>query len=287
MVMPKMNGFEVYNQLLSAEHKRFLPVIMITSKNDNELKEQALGLGIHYFLEKPIKSNELIAVTLNILKINNLYRKSHDQTERLEINYHHLESDLVNSLLLSVKFRDLETSEHINRVSNIVKIIATASGVAESVVEQLTIASKLHDIGKVGIPDEILTKVDILTTEEWEFMKKHTTIGESILTVHASELMQLAAVIAKTHHENWDGTGYPQKLKGNEIPIAGRIVAIADVFDALLTERPYKNAWRTDQAVAYMEQQSGHKFDPKLVKIFIDRIDDVISLYEPEMIHYN
>ena len=287
LMMPEMNGFEVYNQLSLVSANQMLPVIMITAKNDHLNKDYALNLGISHFLEKPINSSELLAIIHNSLKINHLYKITSNRANVLEQNLNKLEDDLVNTLLLSVKFRDQETGEHINRVSNIVKILALGSAVDEENAIMIAVASKLHDIGKIGIPDEILIKADALNLEEWEFMKKHTTIGESILSVHESELMQLAANIAKSHHENWDGTGYPLQLKGKEIPFPGRLVAIADVFDALLTERPYKKAWSEEQAISYIENQAGYKFDPDLVKVFISNLNEIIALYSSANLIYN
>lgn len=277
--MPHLNGFEVFCNLQTLNKKDILPVIMVTVKNDNKSKNHAFDYGIPYFIEKPINKIELLTRMQNILRINWLYNQFTKKIGLLEKSLVEVENNLIESLLLSVKFRDQETGEHINRVSDLVCILSKGMGFTHEASANFAMASKLHDIGKIGILDNILCKNGRLNEEEWELMKNHTLIGENILSVHNSEIMKLAGVIARTHHENWDGTGYPFSLSGNQINIAGRLTAVADVFDALLSDRPYKKAWDIERAVNYIQQESGKKFDPEIVGVFVNDIEKIIALY--------
>jgi putative two-component system response regulator len=171
---------------------------------------------------------------------------------------------------MAAESRDRETGEHLERMSRLSQRLARAAGMSPSAAERLRHASTLHDVGKIGIPDRVLLKEAPLDREEQALMRTHPTVGASILADSRSPLLQMAEEVACTHHEHWDGTGYPNGLKGEEIPLVGRICAIADVFDALVTERPYKPAWSVDDALAEIEDQAGRHFDPRLVSIFVD-----------------
>ncbi len=285
--MPYMNGFEVFHKLKKLIKKEILPIIMVTVKSDIKNKNRALGLGIQYFLEKPVNKIELLARVHSILHFNWIYSQTAQRNKSIEekLNskekeFNEAENSIIQSLLLSVKFRDQETGVHINRVSDIVYILAKGMGLSDRLSESLAKASKLHDIGKIGIPDDILRKEGKLNAEEWELMKDHTLIGKNILSSSNLKTMRLASVITATHHENWDGTGYPYALSGKRIPLAGRLTAIADVFDALLSDRPYKKAWDIDSAINYIKEESEKKFDPEIVKIFMQNIKNLKQLYE-------
>lgn len=276
--MPHMNGFEVFRKMQKHSGKEMLPVIIVTAQNDHRSKTRAMELGIQYFLEKPVDKTELLTRVQNILHINWLYRQSAQKNKLAEEKWA-LENSAVESLLLSIKFRDQETGEHVNRVSALAHMLAKGIGLTDDRADRIARASKLHDIGKIGIPDNILCKEGKLDEAEWEIMKSHTSIGERILSVSSSKILGLAGSIAQTHHENWDGSGYPGGLAGKRIPVAGRLTALADVFDALLSDRPYKKAWDIESAIRYVREQSGKKFDPDIVGALVGNLDRVYAIY--------
>lgn len=276
--MPHMNGFEVFRKIQRLSKKDILPVIIVTAKNDHKSKTRALELGVQYFLEKPVDKNELLTRVQNILNINWLYEQTAQKSKLVEEKMK-LENSAVESMLLSIKFRDHETGEHVNRVSDLVYILSKGMGLADAESRKFALASKLHDIGKIGTPDNILRKEGKLNSEELEIMKNHTSIGERILGVSSSKILKLSSVIARSHHENWDGSGYPQRLAGQRIPLAGRLTALADVSDALLSDRPYKKAWDFERVIKYIQEESGKKFDPEIVDVFIKNIENIRLIY--------
>ena len=223
----------------------------------------------------PITYAEIRGATINVRKNKELELKI--ESERKQVV--EMENKAVERMLLTIKFRDQETGEHLNRISHLVYILSKDMGLDEELSTNIAKASKLHDIGKVGIPDSILYKEGKLNEEEWRIMKGHTVIGERILSVGESELLKLAGLIARSHHENWDGTGYPSGLVGEQIPISGRIMAVTDVFDALLSDRPYKKAWDIESAIEFVRDECGKKFDPAIVKKFLKNIDKIVSMY--------
>jgi putative two-component system response regulator len=186
--------------------------------------------------------------------------------------------EIIHRLGHAAEYKDNETGNHIIRMSLYTRILASRTGMSETDREMVTRAAPMHDIGKIGIPDRILLKPGPLTPEEWAIMRSHAEIGADLLAGSASPMIQLAQSIALSHHERWDGTGYPRGLKGEEIPLAGRIVAIADVFDALTSERPYKRAWPVEDAVAEMRRGAGHHFDPELVELFFGDMLEVLDI---------
>ena len=186
--------------------------------------------------------------------------------------------EIIRRLGRAAEYRDNETGLHIIRMSQYSQILGLADGMTESEADMLLNASPMHDIGKIGIPDSILLKPGKLTPDEWKIMKTHSTIGAEILSGHQSELMMEARQIALMHHEKWDGSGYPKGRSGDEIPLVGRIVAIADVFDALTTVRPYKKAWNVEDAVDYIAQNSASHFDPRLVELFLKILPEVLII---------
>ncbi len=189
-------------------------------------------------------------------------------TQNEDIRREHLE--IIRRLALAGEYRDTDTAAHVTRVSEGSRMLAQRAGLGKEYAELICLASPMHDLGKIGIPDSILLHPGILSPEEFDAMKVHTQIGQQMLTGHSSKVMQLAEVIAYTHHERWDGSGYPVGLKGEDIPIAGRIVAICDVYDALVTRRPYKRAWSHAEALQYIKEQAGKHFDPTLALYFLE-----------------
>jgi putative two-component system response regulator len=198
-----------------------------------------------------------------------LVRAAEVETTRLEI---------IRRLGRAAEYRDNETGLHVIRMSHYSRLLGEKAGLNSRASDLLLNAAPMHDIGKIGIPDRILLKPSPLDAGEWKTMQEHPQIGAKIIGRDSSELLQLAQTIALTHHEKWDGSGYPEGLAGEKIPLAGRIIAIADVFDALTTKRPYKNAWPVEEAIDHLKVQSGKHFDPQLLPLFLDRIDDVLKV---------
>jgi putative two-component system response regulator len=188
--------------------------------------------------------------------------------------------EIIRRLGRAAEYRDNETGMHIMRMSHMARLLALAHGLSEEKAEVLFQASPMHDVGKIGTPDHVLLKPDRLNEEEWALIKKHTTMGAAIIGEHPSDLMETARVVALHHHERWDGTGYPSGLKGEDIPIEARIVALADVFDALLSVRPYKQAWSIEETLQYIRESSGSHFDPRLVETFLRILPECLAVRE-------
>lgn len=266
IMMPDMSGLEVCQQLKSDVAMANIPIIFVTALSDGANETDGLNAGAVDYITKPVNSSVVkarVRVHLEANRLNEIHQS------RLEI---------VQTLGRAAEFKDNETGQHVIRMSHYSKIIALAIGFSKKAADELLHAAPMHDVGKIGIPDSILLKQGPLSDEEWVIMRKHTTMGGEIIGEHSSSLLQLARVVALTHHEKWDGSGYPNGLKGEDIPIEGRIVAIADVFDALTSERPYKKAWTIDNAISLIEEQAGKHFDPELVPIFISQLDEVLLI---------
>jgi len=280
IMMPGMDGYEVCSRLKNDLRTRDIPVIFVTAMDDVADEARGFELGAVDYITKPVSPPIVLARVKTQLQLYDqnraLDQKVRHQTR--ELNESNLE--LIRRLSIASEFRDNETGMHVVRISNYCRILAKAIGMDDSEADLLLQTSPMHDVGKIGIPDKILLKPGPLTDEEWAFMKKHTEFGAQIIGEHENRLLKTARVIALTHHERWDGAGYPNGLKGEEIPIEGRIVALADVFDALLSERPYKSAWPTDMAVAQIKQGSGGHFDPALVQAFLEHLDEILALAE-------
>ena len=276
LMMPVMDGFEVLEALkplISAED--FVPILVLTADPSDHTKRRALGKGAADFLTKPFDAIELSLRMDNLLSRRLLHKNAQDQNRILDhqvqertLQLAQAEIDTAQCLATAGEYRDDDTGQHTQRVGHIAAELGALLGMSEKDVALLRRAAALHDVGKIGIPDSILLKPGKLTDEEFATMKTHTSIGSAILAMHHTELLRLAAEIALTHHERWDGRGYPGKLLGQEIPLSGRIVAVADVFDALTHKRPYKEAWPVEQAAAEIRMQSGSQFDPEVIAAF-------------------
>lgn len=283
--MPYIDGFQILEQLNALSPDDYLSVIVITAQSDKENRLKALQMGAKDFIGKPFDHAEVIMRVTNMLEIRMLHNATRENNRLLEERVQertkeieNIQLELVQKLLLAAEFRDDDTGNHIIRIGKYTKALGQLLGFDEQYCHRLSQASMVHDIGKIGIPDHILLKPAQLKYEEMEIMKKHTNKGADILTGSISKVLQLGEVIAYTHHEKWDGTGYPCGLKGKEIPIEGRITAICDVFDALLSERPYKKAWTIDNVLALMNHQCGLHFDPQILPVFMDNIDTFIEI---------
>jgi putative two-component system response regulator len=299
VMMPRMDGLEVCRRIRKNSRTAHTPVVFITAAVDREFRRQARKAGADDFLAKPFDEVELLARVNNTVRMKLYYdgltrernrlrnevdgrsRALHEATERLE----RLQEDLriareetILRLARAAEFRDDETAAHLQRMSHYCYLIGKKKHLDEYTCEMLRIASPMHDVGKIGIPDHILLKPGRLTPDEYTIMKQHAEIGYQILSGSESPLVKLAANIAHTHHEKWDGSGYPRGLQGEAIPVEGRIAAVADVFDALTSERPYKKAWPLEDAVALLERGRGAHFDPELVDLFLGSMDEVLEI---------
>ncbi len=287
-LMPEMNGVDFVRLLKTLPNYETVPVIMITIRKDAETRYAALDAGVTDFISKPVDMHECKARCVNLLTM-------HQQHIALENKSHLLES-LVKAATLEIKSReketlmrlaragehkDFDTAMHLQRMSLYSRALAEKIGFSETEAEIIELAAPLHDIGKIGIPDSILLKKGSLDDLELKQMRKHPLIGYEILQGSPSKYLQKGCEIALAHHERFDGTGYPYSLKGVDIPLSARIVAIADVFDALTSVRPYKEAWSIDEALEYIRNESGKHFDPDLVDALLS-IRDVLEKIQRE-----
>ncbi|MEO5332211.1 MAG: two-component system response regulator [Magnetococcus sp. YQC-5] len=283
IMMPGIDGYEVCQRLKKDPKTRNIPVIFVTAMHEVEDEERGLSLGAVDYITKPISPPIVLARVKTHLAL-------YDQTRELErmvaLRTAELEKtrrQIIARLGRAAEFKDNETGNHVLRMSHYSRLIAQAIGMGGTELDILFHAAQMHDVGKIGIPDQVLLKPGQLTADEWAIMRKHPDMGVDIIGEHTDALLHMAQILALTHHEKWDGSGYPNKLKGEEIPLAGRIVAIADVFDALTSDRPYKKAWPVEHAVRVIEENSGTHFDPQLIRPFKDVLPQILEIKE----HYS
>jgi putative two-component system response regulator len=312
VMMPEVNGLEILHAVRNEPSLRDLPVIILTAASDGTTKLEALDLGATEFLPKPVHQVELILRVRNALLIKSHLDELANYWERLECLVRERTKELeksrkevIDCLARAAESRDGETGQHVVRVGRYAGVIAQQLGFPRDYVELMEEAAKLHDVGKIGIPDAILLKPGKLESSEYEVMKSHCILGteiiqempkdsnrgtvakhnptkqiREILSRDGSPLLTLAALIAQTHHEKWDGTGYPFGLKGEEIPIEGRIVAVADVFDALCTKRHYKPSFSLTKCFEFLHERRGKHFDPKVLEAFFTKHKEVIAIQQ-------
>lgn len=292
VMMPGMDGFEVARRLTADEKTRSVPIVMVTALHEVQYRVRALEAGACDFLTKPVEKTELRARVNSLIKVkayhdelcaqNTLLEgKVRRRTAQLEEAYRQLKSasiETIYRLVRAAEYKDEDTGNHVRRMSRYSATIAGAYGMDAESRENILYAAPMHDIGKIGIPEKILAKPGKLTAEEWEEMKQHTVIGACILEDSEIPFVDLGRVIALTHHEKWDGGGYPQGLCGEDIPLAGRIVAVADVFDALSTRRPYKEAFPLDRVLKILREGAGRDFDPAVVRAFEICLEEILSI---------
>jgi len=286
--MPGMDGLELVERLRERPHLADMPILMVTSSDERRIRLQAFAAGVTDFLTKPIDPTELRARAQALLRLSEAQaqlrghaRALAREVDRATSNLAAREAEIILRLARAADQRDHDTGDHVARVAAYARLIADQLGLPEEQVRIIHLAAPLHDVGKIGIPDQILLKPGRLTTEERALMEQHTGFGEEILGGSNWTLLQVAADIAAAHHERWDGRGYPRGLTGAEIPLASRIVAVADVFDALVSPRSYKRAWSLDEARRYVEAERGSHFDPDCVDAFLARWDEVVGLARP------
>ena len=292
-IMPGMNGLD-FLRIFRAEVSAFTPVIMITADDDTKVRYTALETGATDFLTKPFDPNEFTARTKNLLKLKVIQNQLANRAEWLagkvrEATREIQEREHEALILLgrASEMRDSDTGAHINRVAFFSQELAIGIGLSDDDVDLILYGSPLHDVGKVGISDSILLKAGRLTEEETAVMRTHTILGDKILQNAKSKYMQIGRRIALTHHEDFNGEGYPYGIAGEDIPIEGRITMIADVFDALCSRRPYKEPWSMDRIIEFMVEQKGKKFDPDLVDIFLTKAESFYNyvLETNELLH--
>jgi len=285
MVMPHLDGWAVLEQLHEVCGDHVPPVLVVTGDTRRSLQVRALRAGACDYLAKPFDPGELVARAHRHVSIHRSRSALRRQKALLEslvqqrtVQLRRSQLDIAQLLGRAAEYRDNETGAHILRMSHASTLLARRLGWSDADCEQLLSASPLHDIGKIAIPDRILLKPGPLDADEWSLMKTHTTTGAAILSVADNETLRLAATIALNHHEKWDGSGYPNGRAGREIPPAARIVAVADVFDALRSARPYKPAWPTQRAVEQIRAQAGRHFDPEVVAVFLETVDELEAI---------
>ncbi len=285
-LMPEMDGRTFITQVRALDQYRHVPIVMITADGNRRTRIEAITAGATDFLNKPVDPVELKARIGNLLTLRRqqIELAGHAQFLLQEVTkatkqQKAQEEEVIWRLSRALDYRDGTTGEHTNRVANVARLIAEELGLPEEQCHTIYLAAPLHDIGKVAIPDSVLNKTGKLTPEEIELMRRHVPIGEYILSDGDSELVQVAARIAATHHERWDGTGYPARLSGTDIPVEGRIAAVADVFDALCSDRPYKKAWSLARARGEISRCAGTQFDPDCVAAFERRWDEIANYY--------
>ncbi len=287
--MPEMSGVEFIDAARQLPGFNGIPIIIITGADEKELRQRALQHGATDFLTRPVDPVELKARAGNLIALRKslvdprvrIERLAHDveAVARLALEREH-EQIIFRMLANLSSCRDEETGNHMHRVAHIAQLIASKLGSDEQFCDMIYLAAPMHDIGKVGIPDRILLKPGKLNPQEWEVMKTHTTIGYDVLKDSSSSLLRMGAEIAHSHHEKFNGQGYPQGLKGENIPMAGRIVAVADEMDALLSVRPYKKAWSMDDVIKQMQYAQGKHFDPDCIDVMLRHIDAIQDIQQ-------
>ncbi len=301
VMMPVMNGFEVARRIRQDPDTSDLPIVMVTALTSKEDRLLSVQAGANDFITKPIDKTELQVRTESLLKMKEAQdaikrhrgmleetvqkrtaalRKALEETAEAQRRTHQAHLETIQCLAMAAEYKDKDTAAHIHRMSNYCAIIARVLHLPPGEVELILQTSPMHDMGKIGIPDIILRKPGKLNKDEWNIIKQHSTIGSRILIGSSSELLQAGEVIALSHHEKWDGSGYPKGLKGEDIPLIGRITAVADVFDALTTERPYKKAFSNEKAYEILREGRGTHFDPKVLDAFFERLDDVVAIQD-------
>ncbi len=307
LMMPYVSGLDILRDIRSDDSISFIPVVILTAVTDRETRVRAVELGATDFLNKPVDTSEMVPRVRNVLSVKEYQDRLRNYSQDLELAVRQRTAelelsrrDLVHCLARAAEYRDDDTGQHVLRVGRYARLIAEALDLGVDFVETLEQAALLHDIGKIGIPDSVLLKPGRLTDEEFMMMQRHAGFGKRILTscslddenqlrrhaqvganileVGSSNILGMARTIALTHHERWDGTGYPLGLQGEDIPLVGRIVAVADVFDALSSRRSYKKAFPLDQCVSVMQEGRGTHFDPTVLDAFMSIREQVVSV---------
>lgn len=285
--MPPTDGFAVMQQIREIEQSTIIPVVIVTANNDTPTRHRALKEGARDFLTKPFNAVEISVRIGNLLETRLQHKQILRHNEELELRVAEATEELrktqleiIHRLGHAAEYKDNETGFHIIRMSLYCGVLARSLGMSAEECEMIESASPMHDVGKIGIPDRVLLKPGKLDAAEWAIMQKHAEIGADMLAGSNSPMIQMAELIAMTHHEKWNGNGYPRGLIGEEIPLVGRIVAVCDVFDALTSERPYKHAWTVEASIAEIVRGAGQHFDPQLVELFALNLPEILQIRE-------
>jgi len=299
IMMPGMDGFEVARKIREDSACKDVPIIVVTALSSIDDRLMAVEVGANDYITKPIDKTELSVRTVSMLRMKaaqdeikryqaELEDRVRVRTEALSLMVenlkqlqqatHHAHLETIHCLSYAAEYKDEDTAQHIHRMSHYSALLAHGLGLPEREVELILNASPMHDLGKIGIPDAILLKPGKLNPVEWEIMKGHSAIGGRILEQSTAELLQVGAIIALSHHEKWDGGGYPEGLAGEDIPLYGRICAVSDVFDALTTRRPYKEPFSIEKSLSIMKEGRGAHFDPAILDLFLDNFDKILDI---------
>jgi len=283
--MPGLNGIEFIQEVRKLNHGEHVPIMMITVVSEKAIRYEALDAGVTAFLTRPIDQIECRTTCRNLLKLHQqhviIQNRADWLAEQVELATKQIlqrEKETILKLAKAGEYRDEETGNHVIRMAKYSKEIACEMGLTETECSDLEHAAQMHDIGKIGIPDKILLKPGKFEADEWVIMQTHATIGFEILSGSESKYMQMGAIVALNHHERFDGTGYPNKLAGKDIPLIARIVSVADVFDALISVRPYKKAWPIQDAIDFINSGSGTHFDPQCIEAFNTRLPVILQI---------
>lgn len=278
VVMPEMSGFEVCQRLKQSPLTRAIPVMFLTAQTEDADEQLGFDIGAVDYITKPI-SPAIAKVRVRAqLAAYQQHRMLAQQVKEKTAEIARNQLEITNCLARAAEYKDNETGMHVIRMSHYSRLLAQAIGADEAWCDLLFEAAPMHDIGKIGTPDAVLLKPGKLDEQEWQEMQRHVEYGYEILGNYDSPLLNLAREVVKNHHEKWDGSGYPQGLAGEDIPLSARIVTIADVFDALTSERPYKRAWSLDEASKLLTEQAGQHFDPQLVPIFLSLMPKLLEV---------
>jgi len=301
IMMPDMDGFAVAKTIRSIPIHADLPIVMVTALSAKEDRLRAVEAGANDFVSKPIDATELRVRMTSLLRMKTYHdevkgyqqhleqmvaektrtlREALTDLEKARQATVHAHIETIRILSAAAEYKDEDTASHIMRMSRYCALIAKTAGLDETQVELVLHSSPMHDIGKIGIPDAVLLKPGKLDADEWEIMKRHAHIGANILSGGSSKFLEVGAVIAMSHHEKWDGSGYPQGLSGEAIPLFGRICALADVFDALTTRRPYKDAYGNEKSLEIMQKGRGTHFDPALFDVFMECLPEIYRIQQ-------
>lgn len=283
--MPGLDGPGFMAEIVDMLGAETPPILIITAHDIAANRRKALEMGAIDYVLKPFTEWELLIRARNLLRLHMLYRGQKAQARRLEqlvrertAELERTRAEIIHRLCNAGEFRDEDTGRHVARIGRLSSRLAELAGEKPEFVEQLAAAAPLHDIGKIGIPDRVLLKPGKLDPDEWSIMKSHCLLGSQILADSGLPLLNLASEVALTHHEKWDGSGYPHGLSGTDIPVSGRLVAVCDVFDALLSHRPYKTPWPMEKALAYIGDVAGSHLDPDLVNLFLENKQEMVAI---------
>lgn len=280
IMMPKIDGYKICRILKESSKTQKIPVIFVTAKDGSTDEARGFEVGAVDYITKPISPPIVKARVRTHLALYDQSRVLEETVRQRTAELQETQLEIIQRLGIASEYKDEETGDHIIRMSHYSRIIGESMGLENSECELILHAAPMHDVGKIGIPDRILRKPGKLDKEEWTIMKTHTTIGAHIIGIHHSEIVKTAKIVAATHHERWDGSGYPKGLKGEEIPLMSRIISLADVFDALTSKRPYKPEWPLEKALSEIKQNSGSQFDSEVVHAFIESIPEILIIKE-------